>query len=80
MIMGENDLRKYTIEEKLGHMALKRSPLIDTGIGGILLKLELGPLILLERTNPGLVSKRLGAFLLIFFYYTAKLMVRKIKE
>jgi hypothetical protein len=49
-------------------MALKTSLLIDTGIGGILLMLELVPFILLEITTPGFVSKRLGEFLLYFLF------------
>lgn len=44
-------------------MALKRSPFIDPGIGGILLKLELGPFILLERAIPRFDNERSSLFL-----------------
>lgn len=47
-------------------MALKRSSFIDTGIGGILLKLELGPFILLERAIPRFNNER-NLFLFFLF-------------
>lgn len=49
-------------------MALKRSPFIDAGIGGILFKLELGPFILLERAIPRFNNERIS-----FFFFFSKI-------